>query len=116
MTNASSSTIALEVKPSPDYEIGNDYVELVYEVRNTGTTKLCNIFIKNSLPGVATPDPFDLEPEGNSTLSVGYRITSEDRESPYLVSDVMAEACSCETGQVVATSCASCAVVVIQPS
>jgi len=72
------------------------------------TTELCN--------RVTTSEPFDLEPEGNSTHAEEDHITAEDRELSYLVSNVTTEAHSCETGRVIATVYASCAVAVVQPS
>lgn len=72
--------------------------------------------INNSLSGVAPLDSFDLEPGENSTFTLEYHITAEDRESPYLVNDVTAEAHSCKTGQVVVVSGAGCSVVLVQPS
>ena len=115
-TNSSVTALALVVVPSPDYQIGSDHVVFVYEVRNTGTTKLCNVVINNSLSGMAPLDPFDLEPDGNSTLTLEYHITAEDRESPYLVNDATAKAHSCKTGQVTTTAIASCSVVLVNPS
>ena len=65
---------------------------------------------------LAPLDPFDLEPGANSTLTVEYYITAEDRELPYLVSEVKAAAHSCETGRVTVVSSAGCSVVLVQPS
>jgi hypothetical protein len=115
-TNPSNCAMALVISLSPGYEIGSDYVVFVYDVHNTGTSKLCNVVINSSLLGMAPLDPFDLEPDGNSTLTLEYHITAEDRESPYLVNEATAEAHSCETGQVTTTASASCSVVLINPS
>ena len=114
--DTSNSAMTLKVGLTSDYEIGSEYIGFAYDVHNIGTAKLCDIVINNSLTGMAPLDPFDLEPGENSTFTVEYHITAEDRESPYLVNEVMAAAHSCKTGQVTTKVIASYSVVLIQPS
>jgi len=102
--------ISLEVYPTPGNASGVDVVTFTYNVYNIGTAKLCNIAINNSLSGVALLDPFDLEPGKNSTLTVVYHITSQDRESSLLLNEVSATGYSCKNNLATTTAIATCAV------